>query len=128
MPSRKRSKGQARKAKAKANANIVCYHGTQSKDCLPLLSVKFIKAFLRSLQSFAVSTHYSVVQGANLAVKSAHAQFPEALNNEMHRDVIKKALISEATSILNDNEKAVIVTGFAAALMVVDSYNLSSEH
>ena len=42
----------------------------------------------------------------------------------MHRDVIKKALVSEATTSILKNE--IILTGFAAALLVIDSYNPSS--
>jgi len=126
MPSksRKKIKGQARKAKAKAA--IPCNHGQLQST--PALCKHFWSTFVQSYSTIGKEEQMTIVRGAFLAVKDAYNKYPEAVNNETYLQATKKVIIHEITVFLlrNENISFDLALGFTAALMVIDSYNPSS--
>ena len=147
MPSksRKKIKGQARKAKAKAAADVTannsehhenvrgrslvhlpnhcnsfCYHG-QAKHT-PDVCVQFITSFFHSYECIMTPQH------VKNALKAAYAQVPEAVNSNINRDILKKSLVSNGASALLGmcgTHNAQIAYGAAVALMLIDSFGFS---
>jgi len=126
MPSksRKKIKGQARKAKAEAA--ITCNHGYLQST--PALCNHFMTTFFQSYTTIGKEGKMTIVRGAFLALKDAYTKWPEAINNETYLDFTKKIILNRITMFLLRNEKVSfdLARGFSAALMVIDSYNPSS--
>ena len=137
MPSRsrKKNKGQARKAKAAAelqrwvaNPNdSICNHG-QAKDT-PEVCVQFIASFFQSFNAF-MKAKTSVAGAAKFGLNQSYSKFPDAVNDENHLDIVKKIFIScGVNSILGIKGTQIAslthACGIAAALMGIDSYNPS---
>ena len=121
MPSksRKKIKGQARKAKAAATKtastsvpqygtfrtipnNSICNHGNQV-DTIPDVCAHFIDAFFTSFFSSdrSLSRLNSVMMNAvNDALSETYNKFPEAVNDESNRQFVKKNIICNGTSYL----------------------------
>jgi hypothetical protein len=64
------------------------------------------------------------------ALSEAYGKFPEAVNNESNRDIIKNNMISTGVSYLlgkiySSISPIMIAHGCAAALMMIDSYDPS---
>jgi len=157
MPSksRKKIKGQARKAKAKAaaanNSGLtnslgrdgiiqtqpnMCYHANQPNMCnheeAPDVCVQFIKWFF---QFFLNNTLTLNTPGASVtltvvtALETAYNKFPEAVNNESNREIIKNDFISTGASYLLERRRpdtsVIMSRSCATALMFIDSYSPS---
>jgi len=140
-------KGQARKAKAKAAAeeskiyrfeldghgNInpnstirttSCDHGQEELD---LVCAQFTTTFY---QSYAVKMSFNQTY---VALNKAYSMHPEAVNNEYNREMVKKSIISNGVGYLlgmrgtnNKLNDLKLSYGSAIALMLIDSYALSS--
>ena len=142
MPSRsrKKMKGQARKAKAKeavaaelqrwvANPNdSICNHG-QAKD-IPDVCLQFIASFYHTYNSLikTMSVHQAANGEAAMdALNVAYAKNVEAVENE-NLDILKKNFIGIGVSSLLEPSKyhPQMARGCAAALMLIDSYVPSS--
>lgn len=136
MPSssRKRNKGQARKAKSKANLtavvewrqpnNSVCNHGIvyTHHPCGQFIDT-FFQSFTRILGDKR-SVHDIGLSSVG-ALDIAYNKFPEAVNNNCNREIIKKSIIGNgAAYVLHNNQ--FMSLGCAAALLIVDSYAPSS--
>ena len=153
MPSksRKKIKGQARKAKAKAaaanNSELAnrsgregilqtqpneCNHGNQVDVEAPDVCVHFIQWFF---QFFLNNTLTLNTPGASVtltvvtALETAYNKFPEAVNNESNREIIKNDFISTGASYLlgrsGPDTSAIMSRSCATALMFIDSYDPS---
>ena len=103
MPSRsrKKNKGQARKAKAAAELqrwwiatpnNSICNHGLQ--DATPQVCLLFIASFYQYYNAF-IKVH-TIVAGA----AKAYSKYSEVVNNEEYLDIVKKKFISNGVSYL----------------------------
>ena len=166
MPSksRKKIKGQERKAKAKAAAanntasNLTnrIGSGDTSLQSLPNTSIckhgliqtnntigKFISAFFKYVITniLELNTPSAAATLTADALSEAYNKFPEAVNNESNREIIKTNLVSNGAAYLNDftsvGASALLVLSgpsvassmarsCAAALMFIDSYAPSS--
>lgn len=156
MPSssRKRNKGQARKAKAAAtgklnnnpvqqqvnfvggstvfnngrsifeipnHSNSRCYHG-QVKHT-PKVCVQFIAAFFHSyLENNAKPESMNTL--VNGALKTAYDKFPEVITNKNYLEIIKKSMISNGVSSLQEGTPEMSLT-IVSALLLIDSYTPS---
>jgi len=151
MPSksRKKIKGQTRKAKAKAAAaaastntatvstldtnNSICNHGGDAHN-IPTLCRQFVATFFACLLSLGKGLTYtnnSLVNTVITALSSTYNNFPETLHNENYRDTVKKNLVSNgAYYLLEENEEnsspSRLPLAFAMAVMLIDSYDPSS--
>ena len=136
MPSRsrKKSKGQARKAKASAELqrwiaspspnDSICNHG--QANATPEVCVQFITSFFHTYNTIIKTTKLG--KAAKISMKTAYNNFPEAVNNESNRDIVKKIFISIGVSSLLEPNKfhSQMARGWAAALMLIGSYTPSS--
>ena len=163
MPSksRKKMKGQARKAKAKAAAanneannscqqlrrrhvmdsigrdgtmqtqpsTCICNHGLiqTTNESIVNFIVNFFNLFIKNI--LRLTTPGSTAKLTADALSEAYNKFPEAVNNESNRDIIKNNMISTGVSYLlgelGSNEpstSAVMARSCAAVLMFIDSY------
>ena len=155
MPSksRKKLKGQARKAKAKSNATLViinsvgqnklnviddrgrigivtprnstfCNHGGLPYD-MPTVCVQFITAFYKSIIQLSYTGEANVAIRGLDALQIAFEKFPEAVTNENYRWIMKKNMISNGVASLL-GPSWYMALSCAAAIMVIDSYDPSS--
>ena len=149
MPSksRKKIKGQARKAKAKEAAattsvvrselstrtvqipnqnNSICDHGAVAT---PPVGMKYITSFFQSYKLSMDSNKISL-SSVKLAMDNAYNKCPEAVNNIYYRDILKKNFISNGASSLLGRQSGThalhISYGYAVAFMLIDSYDPSS--
>jgi hypothetical protein len=143
MPSksRKKIKGQARKAKAKAaaaatnvsvqrtlNSNNICPHGFTydiadvqfSQVCGHFIDT-FFKCFFSPNQS-------SIMDAVVAGLTDAYSKFPDAVNDDTNRQFVKKNFIYNGTSAIIKGaiDSRNMSLGCATALMLIDSYNPSS--
>lgn len=149
MPSsRKRSKGQARKAKAKAAADsiqryhedriatesILCKHGiTKTDDICSQFIDTFCRTFVESMSMKRSTNHHSITTLTIHSMETAHNKFPLAVNNNESREITKKNFISNGASYLlrmngtrTDSTLEIMSISCATALMMIDSYDSSS--
>jgi len=146
MPSksRKKIKGQARKANkaAAANntsgdtslqslANTCCEHGlikTNNKHISDFINT-FFKIILNNISGLNNNLSLSAKSTAD-ALSGAYNKFPEAINNESNREIIKNNFISTGVSfllgMLGPDNSAIMAHTCAAAVMIIDSYVPSS--
>ena len=152
MPSksRKKMKGQARKAKANnknATKNMrhvfadgrgastiqitnhngsLCYHGQANKT--PDICVQFITTFFNLYVEKIFDNNISIdrVDNVNDALKITCNKYPEVVNNENNLDVVKKGIVSNGVSYLLGRKKRShyleLFLGCAMALMYIDTY------
>ena len=149
MPSksRKKMKGQARKAKAAATNNttnvseqrvginrrvrtiqdIKCYHGQVERT--PDICAQFIKSFFDSYIDNSVKPCVSVV-AVNDALDVSCSLFPEVVMNKNYLDIVKKNIVSNGANFLLIGQSYPpshsMAIGCAVALMVIDTYTPSS--
>ena len=148
MPSRKRSKGQARKAKSKKEDvsviklrpmmrgpmdKLVCNHGiivtNEGLPDEPSIVTEFMGEFFQLYKTCRGSeTKVRIVGIAKRALKDAYDRFPEAVNNQKYLDFVKRNFISTGTQFIlhDDIHISRLAIGIAAALMYIDSYSPSS--
>jgi hypothetical protein len=136
MPSssRKRNKGQERKAKAKeAAAAAHIYAG--SKECSHMeinptgksddkLCSDFLLTFFRSMVS---NKTHTTSAAAMLALNIAYRKFPEAVNEYNLNQVKKNILSNGVNDLLRGETSRQFARGCAAALMAIDSYSPLSD-
>ena len=151
-------KGQARKAaKAKAAAastntmatafelmssdadrNTCNLRHGQPKD-LPDVCNSFMEQYLTSFKCGIDSQQLSVFPSAAMGLESAYNKYPDALNNDTYREMLKKSIVSSGASYFlglsrlsvsgisallgSSSDNSPIPLGFAAALMLMDSYS-----
>jgi len=132
MPSssRKRNKGQARKAKSKANLtavvewrqpnNSVCNHGIVFTDypCSQFIDT-FFQSFAQKLGDKRSVREIGLSSVGALDI--AYNKFPEAVTNNCNREVVKKSIIGNGAAYVLSNLQFMSL-GCAAALLVIDSY------
>ena len=128
MPSRSRKKikGQARKAKANAAAadSIIvraphpptncttCDHGQEFlPDVCNIFMTSFFNLFVSNMN----------LKGVVMALNDAYNKSPEAVNNDKYREICKKSFICNGTLSLLRTTWANSY-GCAAAVMIIDSY------
>jgi len=157
MPSksRKKIKGQARKAKAKeaaaaaAKSNTVsvrpggtlspittqflCKDGNNQVNTVHAVSGQFINTFFASF--FAVVQKRSFRNNLDMIativktlLPNTYNQFPEALNNEHNRQFVKKNLVSNGASYLLGEcaGPSYLPSACAMVLLLIDSFDPSS--
>jgi len=147
MPSksRKKIKGQARKAKARAEeaaaANpeqrsiyftapkqSICNHG-QGKQRPPDVVIEFTNMFVQSFSISLQCTHKDIVLLVVDALSTTYNNFPEALNNKSYRQFVKKNIICNGANYLLGERGFDIQrmsVACAATLMLIDSFDPSS--
>ena len=147
MPSksRKKIKGQARKAKAKAAAatgwNIrytsadKCHHdglisNTTSEGLVESFIISLFKPFLSECKSG--DNNMVAIDAATRTLNYAHVKFPDVLNNENNRVSARKSIIATGVGKLVDNYSngkiacCAISLGCAVTVMYIDAYSVSS--
>ena len=129
--------------------HIICTHGTQSNSTAPFSMIcchggqtfgnitpdacsRFLYHYVKSFDHKTKRPFYEAMD----ALESAYKKYPEVLINDMHREIVKKSMISNAASyfleVYDDmcsdfcGYSFSIPFGFAAALMHIDSYDPSS--
>jgi len=146
MPSssRKRNKGQARKARAKAAAatsavsNLPvlwkmdkdgveeggCKHGDVKVPNFPAACSGFLTEYYQSFFTLLDLSNMGVVGSADSALSLAHSKFPDAINNKNFRQLIRTNFIGNgADFLLRDKHQSKMSWAFAAVLLVIDSYD-----
>ena len=153
MPSksRKKIKGQARKAKAReaaaatnagvrvsirqrngmrqvsstTNNTALCNHGVHigtSNLCAQFIS-EFFQSYIRNTSDDSVTAHWA----AKDALDAAYDKCPDAVTNENNLDVVKKNIISNGVEYIlgsdGTNNVLRMSHGCATALMLIDSYD-----
>ena len=149
MPSksRKKIKGQARKAKAKAAAtavnnneltffttpnNSICNHGDCTDDNTDVCG-HFIKTFFTFLLSpdTGLKSNEPMMKTVQAALSTTYNKFPEAVNKEDYRHIVKRNIICNGTSYLlgtnpgSPASNSTMSLTCAIALMHIDSYSPS---
>ena len=135
MPSssRKRNKGQARKAKAKSKLKAVaerrhpdntsiCNHGIEVTryPCTEFVST-FFESFTQNLGSEKELNVHDIGLSSVRALDIACNKYPEVILNDEHREIAKKCIIGNGANYVLDNLQFMSL-GCAAALLVIDSY------
>jgi len=158
MPSksRKKIKGQARKAKAKEAAadaaataennaqrstvspdgiirfpnNSICNHGDLDKK--PIVCRQFIDTFFKSFISTNRNlrqTKSAMMGAVNDALSEAYNKFPEAVNDESNRQIVKKNIICNGTTYLlvgENLDSSPMSLACVVTLMYIDTYDPSN--
>ena len=153
MPSksRKKIKGQARKAnKAKAaaannverqyatnsigreqtlpNNTHICKHGLEESNTTSFECNNFIDTFFQffSENILRLTNPGSTAKLTADALSEAYNKFPEAVNNESNREIVKKNLVyNGVSSLLGISGQSIMASSCAIALLYIDSYDPS---
>ena len=131
MPSRKRNKGQARKAKAAAavqpprrlglGSHVIeevggpCNHGlatVSSSGGDAHVCNKFLRVLFDELSP--------------VSFKVAHKKFPDAVDDAMNRSYVRSALLSNGASNVLEPNHTGIASAFAAAVIALNGYHPSN--
>ena len=148
-------KGQARKAKAAAAAkattsmvnnnvrftidngklisapnNSVCHHGSETNK-IPDVCAYFINTFFKcfiSIKPKSLTTMSDMMNAVATTLETTYNKFPEALNNEDYRGIVKKNLVSNGVTYLLGEHSGPSNMSLACVntLMLIDSYDPSS--
>ena len=142
MPSksRKKIKGQARKAKAKAAAanntannsepeqlwtrthfdQQLCTHNNDSMNTLPGVVKGFVLSFVNSFLDIPGGDNHAAISAAINEMRKAKETFPEALSNEKNRERTKKAIIATGVEGFFRNSESSLSFGCAVAVISID--------
>jgi len=85
----------------------------------------YFQKYIDVSESNNIEKTFTLIEVVRISLVAAHSKFPEAVNNEVYRTIVKKNLISQGTTAiikLDRDSNSAVSLGFAVALMLIDSY------